>query len=236
MNIYLYVSWADRIEAPDGFDVFKHFDTDEEAAIKEKANYDAQGFHTLLYKTAGTSSALITEKLLSYSMESIAFIVFHEAFHVHLSRSDCKIHYLFEEATGDIIGNYGSMLFAVCNKLLKPNLSKRQTSLNEHLYHFINETVQKISKSNVQQFFGIYQGCNAKIGKLLKEGTAFQKDRFGYEVNNAYLLRNRYYGENYFLLRSLFQKMKSMAEFVRFMSDLPVDLDLAKVEIRKALR
>jgi len=228
MRLFLYVSRADRIESPEGFGMYKGFDMDEETALQEKKKYDALGYHTLLYRTAGTSSALITERLFSYPPECICFIVFHESFHVHLAQSGCHVNYMLEEATGDVIGNYGALAFSENNGLVNRKDAQNQITLNEHLYHFINKTVEKINKAQPHDFPHIYAGCNARISSLLKYGTAFQQDRFGYEVNNAYLLRNRYYAENYFIIRSLFIKMQSMAKFVRFMTDLPPEIEQAK--------
>lgn len=54
------------------------------------------------------------------------------------------------------------------------------------------------------------------------------KDRYDYKVNNAYLLRNIYYAENYFLMKQLYLKINDLQKFIAFTTALPNDLSAAK--------
>jgi hypothetical protein len=216
---YLYVSLPDKIERKPKTPAFYYFGNDHEVALKKKKKFDRKGYHTFIYKTAGTSGTRITERLLSYSNEAIVFILFHEAFHHHTSIDSCTEPYSFNESTGDVLGNYLALEFYSNNETFKEK-SLTQITNNELIYSAMNETSEKINAGkNVS--VSDYETCKKIIDSALTTCNDFQKDRFDYEINNAYFLKNRYYSEHYFLLKELYLKLSDSAEFLKTVCALP---------------
>jgi hypothetical protein len=202
MLTYLYVSSPDSIVS--GMDSpFSFFGTNTQKALQEQKHYDSLGQHTLIYHTAGNSDAKINHRLLEYPKAAIAFILFHEAIHQHLKNSGISIPYEYEEALCDVNGNYGALLFAKKTKALKSKEEAKFIAMNERICRTIilinkgSRTVFRADRNKYQQH------CDSALQKLLLTATVFHRDRFNYPVNNAFLLRNSFYGENYFLLKDV---------------------------------
>jgi hypothetical protein len=126
-NYYLYVSKKDTLlSALKAQRKFKYFGFNLKEAKKSKRFYDEKQFSTLLYKTYGTSAAQLSNHLLSYSVESVSFIVFHEAIHQHI-RINTKLPYSLTEAMCDIIGNYASLA------IFKQNIELNKIKVKEQI-------------------------------------------------------------------------------------------------------
>ena len=91
MFIYFYISRSDRVERDTTYKIPWSFEKDSQAVATAR-EMTAKGFHTLVYRTAGTSNTLLTPKLLSYADEAIAFIVFHEVVHQNLQKMGGPVH------------------------------------------------------------------------------------------------------------------------------------------------
>lgn len=189
---YVYASKSNEIALPDTMkSSFIYMERNAEKAIEKATNWANAGNDTLVYHTAGTSAARLNNKLLSYSKHNILFIMLHEAVHVHLSRSKIKIPYAFEESLGDLLGNYGTMF----SGLVDYEKARAMATLNERIYRFLIQCSSgEISSESRQE----------KLNELMKMADSFRTDRFHYTVNNAYLLRNQFYTQRYFLLKHIF--------------------------------
>ncbi len=196
--IYLYVSSKDSIHSlsPGKFFYYNH---DLKKGEWKADSFSRAGYDVLLYKTAGTSASYLSSHLLNYDSISISFIMLHEAMHIHLVKAGYKIAYEFEESIGDVVGN-DYLHFLLPDKAHKK--VKRFIKCNEKVYKKINKCLmQKITNEQ----------CQAKIYRITnKRGTAFQKDRYQYTVNNAYLLRFRDYTIHYFKLKKQFRKHNNL--------------------------
>lgn len=233
MHIVLYVSLPDQIKKPDSSSKrYLTFGDNMDKALRYQKLAEEKGYHTLIYKTAGVANTRLNKRLLSYRPESISFIAFHEAAHRHI-RNEGKTPYLIEEAACDIIGNYGAAAFAKATQKIDKRILAKQHILHEKLHKTLNKTTYKIETGNLEEFPRIYKSCRKKIKKLLKKGGVFVKDRYNYEVNNAFLLRNSYYAENYFLLKKLYLQMNDLKEFVNYITALPPELETAKDMINR---
>lgn len=210
MFTYVYVSRKDTIcKVTDG--AFIYFGNHPNDANIKADSFSRYGFDVMIYKTAGTSGAFISKRLLEYDELSIAFIMLHEAMHRHIANCNSKIPYEFEESIGDVIAN--SFCGWYSGESVKNYFAF--SFRNEEIYSLINKcSNEKLSKAK----------CDQKIKSLIKNATLFQKDRFGYTVNNAYLLRNLFYTKRYFQLRELYQRMKNPKLFIDEMMKLPIDL------------
>ena len=210
MFSYVYVSRKDSIcKVTDG--AFIYFGNHPHEAKIKADSFTKAGFDVMLYQTAGTSGAFISKRLLEYDSISIAFIMLHEAMHRHIANSHSNIPYEFEEAIGDVIGN------SFCGWYSGASVKKYFAFAfsNEEIYSSIN----KCSKGKLSK-----EKCDLKIKSQLKNATLFQKDRFDYPVNNAYLLRNLFYAKRYFQLREIYQKIKNPNLFIDEMMKLPANL------------
>ncbi|MFN0200061.1 MAG: hypothetical protein ACKVTZ_00990 [Bacteroidia bacterium] len=227
LNCFLYVSLPDKIASPPNFPDYLYFARDESAAQQKQAELREMGYHTLLYKTAGTSQTELSNELLSYSYEALAFVVLHEAFHAHLENLGHEIPYEIEEAFADVIGNWGAIAFAQTTGHLDENKAIAHKNLNERIYKCIIHSKEKIQYNNLLLSAEVTQTCENQLGELLKEGSVFHKNRYLYTVNNAYFLRNQFYTDYYFQLYCFFRNKKSLTQTIPLISELPKNLDQA---------
>ncbi len=185
---------------------------------------DSLGLDTHLYKTYGTASTNLSIGLLSYSFESISFIVFHEATHRYI-RSKAKIPYEIEEAACDIFGNYGSLEFFERDKNLKSRIAKRQLKIIEKIAKRINISLNDLESNKSKDFINSKTKLKKTILRFSQNGSEFISDRYNYELNNAYLLRNKNYSMYYFKLKKLLILMEDISIFIEYISNLPDNIE-----------
>ncbi|MFI5221415.1 MAG: hypothetical protein ACHQK8_03745 [Bacteroidia bacterium] len=219
---YLYISKKDSVKKMTDGD-FISFGNHPSAAKDKADDMERKGFDAMAYFTAGSSGAMINKRLLEYDSLSLTFILIHEAIHRHKNNSKAKFPYEFEEALGDVIANSFCGWYSGASVKDYFAFAFR----NEEIYRVINRCIDgKLSKEK----------CEAKIKKRLKYATLFQKDRFDYKVNNAFLLRYSSYSKRYFQLREVYQRMKNPKLFIEEMMKLPADAkgcDSALVILKK---
>jgi len=184
------------------------FGHDERHAKREARRYDTLGFHTLLYKTYGTSLTELSPRFMSYSPEAKSFIVLHEFIHHYTIDRKLKLPLEYHEALADIMGNYGTIEFADQTTYVSKSRAKAMRSRNERFYKAINKSIDKINHDSTQ-VEKVNALCQRRIDKILKDDL-FQNDRFNYPVNNAYLFRYRYYTEKYFMLKKVLKQQRSI--------------------------
>lgn len=200
--MYCYVYAAQKNALKPVFDApFKYFDTDHTAARHYADSLQALGYDIMLYHTAGTSAAKLTARMLHYPSNSIAFIMLHESIHRHRQNTDSPLPYIFEEALCDLVAN------THVGKVTGDDLIDLYIDCNEQIYGLVNDALAgKISKAK----------CYKRIQKILTRSDAFQRDRFNYEVNNAFLLRYTSYCKYYFLLLKCSQRYDNPAMFYKW--------------------
>ena len=219
MSIYFYISPPDRVERDTIYKIPWTFEKDSEAVATARA-MTAKGFHTLVYRTAGTSNTLLTPKLLSYADEAIAFIVFHEVVHQNLQKMGGPVHYNYEEALCDVIANMACVRFAETTHLIDIHAAERQRDVFERSYAFLNKERSILDTMQQQNKPTLYQLCRSTISTLTTDANQFVKDRMVYEVNNAYFLRIADYSLNYFRIKKLFDASHSFTDIVNRIQEL----------------
>lgn len=194
MFVFLYASRPDTIAPPDVVKSMVWSFNREDSAIATSNKLKSRGYHTLVYKTAGTSGAFLNHKLLSYPDEAIAFIVFHEAVHKHVGQ---MVDYNYVEALCDAVANRAIVTFT--EKTMRLDMARvlHQKNALEMAYAFLNTKRVELdkAKSNRQKIFDV---CNAKIKALVSNANRFLIDRMSYPVNNAYFIRVQPYAIHYF--------------------------------------
>ncbi|MBP6334995.1 MAG: hypothetical protein KA444_05930 [Bacteroidia bacterium] len=219
--VYLYVSLSDSVKRPQEFkSSFIYYQTDEDSAKMKEQSYQRKGYHTFIYKTYANSAAQLNSNLIAYSKDAIAFIVFHEYIHNYLSERKIKIFYEFEEALCDVVGNYGALMYAQTRQKASLDSIQQQIESNEKIYKYMNQTVSMNNRNHVQ-VIEENEKCTKKVREILGNANLFQKDRFNYNVNNAFLLKNEYYSKNYFLLKDVFLKQKTLKAFLEVVEKMP---------------
>ncbi len=203
MYNYIYASYSDSIKTAHETGKDFWFYTIEDSATAKINQLKAKGYHTLLYKTAGTSDAQLNHKLLSYPDEAITFIVFHEATHQHIRSQQKRIPYIYEEALCDALANKASLLFAQKTKLLNTRDVLKQQCIFEKLYTFLNKQKTLIEKVNKEKRESVFRSSTSKIKATTRKANQFQKDRMNYEVNNAYFVRIIPYTLHYFEVKNM---------------------------------
>ena len=227
---YVYVSKKDQIEAPEKFQLLS---TGHNTVNADSVSdfYTKSGYSTFIYKTYATSTALLNKRLVSYPKEAICFILFHELMHSYVESYAHYLPYEFNEAVSDVIGNYGCLSCTTWNLSSWNTLARKQVQLNESLYEVMDTAIAQINRK-AGNIDSINAACDRKIHRLLLNGNKFQNDRFDGNVNNGYLLKNSNYSMNYFLLKEVYLKQKSIFDFMQIITKLPADPD----ECRRMLR
>lgn len=235
-NYYLYVSKKDSlISAFKEKLTVKSFGHNIKDAKIEKDEYDQLGFSTHLYQTYGTSATQLSSHLLSYSEESIAFIAFHEATHQHIEKNG-KIPYSIVEAVCDIVGNYGTLNLFSKNKKLSERKAKNQIKQIENVSREINRLINILEFQKTNDLKLDTSTLTEKVRKFSKKKNKFKIERYDYEINCAYLLRNRSYTKYYFKLKNLLILTIDLREFIDFITDLPSDEQECIKEIDKKIK
>jgi hypothetical protein len=219
---YIYVSLKDRVEKPFGINQdYTSFHSKWNANVRSMY-YHNMGYSPFMYLAYCYSDTPLNARLLSYRKESVTMIAFHELMHNYISQFKLDIPYDFNESTCDIIGNYGALKYAKESHSIDLKTTNNQLKLNEKIYTCMNAFITKIN-ADPKQSEQLLSQCQIKINKLLKHADKFQNDRFNYDVNTGYLLKNQYYSKNYFLLKKVFLKQKSMKDFLEIINHLPAN-------------
>lgn len=234
INYFLYLSSTTKIEAPKGIKNYLYFGNDKNLAYKTQREYIEKGFHSLLYTRTGKHKPELTNNLLSYSNEAIAFNVYHEAMHMHIKKH-AKISTKLEEASCDIIGTFGANFYAERNKGIDIKLVKRQNTTLEKANKEINKFAALIS-DNKQANDKIHRNLERKLFKLFKDGDSFFKNRFIHPVNNAYLLMMLNYCSYYELMKQVAIKDVHINTFLSTLENLPKNEEKAIIKLKEKLR
>jgi len=195
MFIYLYVSQPDTIALPPFVTSMVWSFEKEDPAIAKSNELKQQGYHTLVYKTAGTSGAFLNSKLLSYPDEAIAFIVFHEAVHRHVGQ---MVDYNYVEALCDAVANRAAIKFAANTGMLAMPAVMQQKEVIENAYRFLNTKRVELDRLRGRRPRNIFKISSRKMTGLLLHANQFLCDRMRYPVNNAYFIRVQPYAIHYF--------------------------------------
>lgn len=233
LNYYLYVSEPDAVDLPSGSSDFMFFGTEKELVLKKQKELIDQGFHTLIYTREGPHDYTLTNSLLSFSNESIAFIIFHDATHQHFNKHG-KLSLKLEEATCEVMGSFGAKFYASKNNQLESKAVKKMNRLLEKTYEQINKSVELIGENESKNEI-IYRRFENRMFNDYNKSDAFIKERFIHPVNNAYLLKNQYYSKYYELVKQVAIKDKYISTFLHTMEHLPRNEEKAVEALRKHL-
>jgi len=204
---YIYVSRPDTLAPPEGVDAFIYIGEDSLRADSVFFTYAIQNYHSLHYRTAGTSAAKLNAALWNYPEEAFVFIVIHEAVHVHLQRMHKKIPYEDEEALCDATADhFGPLFLRSISGEYKAAL--RQRKINENIYAKLNHAEDRFYKEKTKAEM-LRARTEKDVQRQLKKANAFQVDRYNYPVNNAYLMRYHSYAHNYFFFRAQYLEYNS---------------------------
>ena len=233
---YLYVSDSAAVRAPAGFSgSFIFTGSDEAYSARAAAEYQARGYHTLPYRTFANSATQLSRTLLSYPRSEIVFIVAHELTHNFLIQEKIPLPYQFEEALCDVIGTACAFRFSARYHSLDTTALRTQTTRNEAIYRQVNQYTERISR-NPQAVRSLNRSCDSAIHALLHGADSFQKTRFDYPVNNAYLLRNSLYAKHYFLLKAILERADGIAGLLRIIRAAPHEVAACNDYLNACLR
>ncbi|MEZ5172110.1 MAG: hypothetical protein R2850_01005 [Bacteroidia bacterium] len=218
---YVYVSRSDSVLLPPGKANFNYFGTDTLKAKEFAKKESDEGFDTMIYRTSGTSATKLTHHLLAYPSEAVMFVVLHEMAHVHREKAKLKIPYPAEESFGDFLGNYASEKFA--QKYYPQHLDRieKQRRIQEEIYTLLKRTEKQTQGIEQELKNKRYTEVSAAMQELIRDANEFQRDRYNYPVNHAYILRNRYYYKWYDEFRKIHQKGSDLKAMVELYNSLP---------------
>ncbi len=230
--LYVYFSETSRVALPDSFDAFYFFGTDERNAAAKIEEVKSNGYHAFCYKTYANSSAMLNKRFVSYPKDAIIFIMLHEFTHNYIKLKNLKVPYEFNESLADVVGNYGALEFAMNRGEVNMDSVMLQIKTNEEIYSLLNKTIEKINRKQ-KKVSVINSECTETISGILKKGNLFQRDRFDYYVNNAFLLKNEYYCKYYFLLKKVYKKQKSLKAFMQIIESMPQNINDCEKYLKK---
>ncbi len=172
-----------------------------------------KGYHTLYFQNFLNSNTFLNNALISLSKEDICHIVFHELMHNYIRQKKIRMPRNYEEALCEVIGNYFALKFAENNNEIDTSLVKSQILTTEKIYQCINNYTFLINScfGNVDS---LNNECQKEINTILENVNSFPKERFGDNVNNAFLLLHNMYSKNYFILKELYFKQTSIKKFI----------------------
>ena len=226
--LYLYVSKKNKVETPDSaYKTFIFIGFDTVAANLKTSKIQDQGFDVFIYKTFANSNTELSDSLLNFSPEAISFIMFHEIMHHYKRANFPNLPYKYEEAAGDILGNYGTLYYANTNQNLSIEKARLQLTTNEEIYRIMNESIDNIN-GGLFNISDVQNQCYHKIQTELRRCNSFQIYRFNYPVNNAFLLKNMRYSKEYFILKDVFLKAGSIPKFIEILKELAAASDKEK--------
>ena len=192
-NTYLYLSRPDSIVLPEKANAFEFFGTDTSAARIKADSCTLAGLDALIYRTSGTSAVKLTHHLLNYPPEAIVFVVLHEMAHVHQNEKKTNIPYSAEESFGDFLGNVAGEYFVQQYHPEWLKAFQHQRLIHEQLYALFYKTEMRVQGISKDRKILIYAQAQVQLNALMELANSFQNDRFNYSMNNAYILRNRFY-------------------------------------------
>ncbi len=233
INYFLYLSDTKKIEAPKGVKSYLYFGNDKELAQTKQREYIEKGFHTLLYTRTGKHQPELTNNLLSYSNEAIAFNTYHEATHMHIKKH-AKISTKLEEAACDVMGTFGAKFYAERNKDLDLKLVEKQNDTFEKANQEINKYAALIS-DNTEANDKVHRKLERKLFKLFKDSDNFFKNRFIHPVNNAYLLMMLNYCSQYELMKQVAIKDVHINTFLYTLENLPKNEEKAILKLKEKI-
>lgn len=207
---------------PDEIDGHQRGFGDEVSAIDFKVKQDSLGFHTMIYHTYGSAAVRLSGHLLSYSEESLGFIGFHEATHTHFRNKGTYLPYSVNEAACDVLANYLTIEFAKKDKRISYLKAKKQRKYIEKIGNLVNQASSALKSGQTCKFIKKSRILKRQVDKLDENyfEDNFLKDRYFYEINNAFLLRNTYYSKYYFKLRELLN-LTDINTFLKVLDSLP---------------
>jgi len=232
----LFVSDAKKVERAPGFAnpqyeypfVYCKSESDGERKLNQ---WQQKGFHAYIYKAYANSGCTLNSHFLGYTNETKCFIVFHELLHNYIFDEKINIPYDLHEALGDVIANYATLNYCQISTQMNIGTVKKQSKVNEDLYRCFNKCILKINNGS-KKVDALHTKCNKQVQKILQNADQFQKERFDYKVNNAYLLKNMNYCLNYFLLQKVLIKQGSIKKLLELIKTLPAN----KTECMKLLK
>jgi hypothetical protein len=229
-EIVFWVSLSDKVQEPEEFRnaSFSDYNKDLLRARIAETDFIQRGYSAFIYKTYATGLTYLNQRFVNYSSEAISFIIFHELLHNYIIQQNIRIPYVFIEAACDVVGNCGALNYSMSGMTDKVSTSKvqKQTLLNENIYKLFNFYIDSINQRNkLEEIKNLCDRCNSSLHQFLTNGDDFQKDRFDYKVNNAYLLKNSNYCRKYFLLKRVLFKAGSIKNFLEIIKDIPLEMN-----------
>jgi hypothetical protein len=223
MFYYVYVSEKKEVKSVTG-QAFRSFWTDSFSAFKYADSLKTM-YDVLVYRTAGTAAARFSYRMFMYEPASVVFIMLHEAVHRHKSGVDSKLPYVFEEALCDVMANY--YLQQLAKGTADSSWAKKYTWKLEKVYGIINQTTSGLLTKQ--------QGHEAILA-ITSQSDLFVRDRYEYEINNAYLVRYSTYCRYYFLLKELLIKTGDADTFLKKVLSLKGNESTVHELLKKLLR
>jgi hypothetical protein len=216
---YLYVSEPNRVACPKDINQYIFFGANKKKAELKQKEYIDKGFHTLLYKRAGSHDFTITNSLLSNSNESLSLLIFHEAAHQHLSKK-AQLSLSLEESSCEVIAFYGARSFSQSFKEVDQKKINKIIEILEKSYELINQVSSSIS-DDMSKNQKLYFELEKHLFSSQNSNDFFMQQRFIYPVNNAYLLKNQFFSKRYELVKAVAKKDKTLNHFVSTLEKLP---------------
>jgi hypothetical protein len=170
------------------------------------------GLDTMLY-TVHASNRGLSKSLLDFSPEGIVQVLFHEIFHGHLKEKSPYTLIKDEESLADAMGYLCGIEFSKLNGQLDTDSLVKSENTFEKVSLFLKQCIDRVKRGEISEEF--YTTSGKTLRKFLPDFDDYQRQRFDYEFNNAFLVRYRDYCYNYPESKKLVLQYGNLARFVR---------------------
>jgi len=232
----LFASNTGVVEPPSDFGSFNSFDyrpfeifNNKNKAIKRKKELERRGYHTLLFRVITTSSS-VTDEFLSKPPEVKLKVIFHEDFHTYLKKRNITIPYSINEAAAQVIGFYGTIEYAKKTDSVDVEDALKLREGCEKRINFVTKKrreLDEILREKEEAPQGFYEECTEVLKKY---GTNIIST-----INNAFFVWYENYCKDYYLVASVFERIRNFRKFIDIISSLPEDYEEATRKLENLL-
>lgn len=167
---------------------------------------DKNYFDTLLYKVHASNPRGLSKHLLNFSPEEIIPVLFHEIFHSCMRKISPRHTIYGEESFAEAFSYFLGIEFSKLDNRLNTDLLIESEYAFENISLFIRQCVDEVEKGKVNDKF--YRDSERICRKIMTNLDDYQKQRFDYPFNNAFLLRYKKYCYDYYTNKQQVYKFK----------------------------
>jgi len=233
----IFASYADKVGVPPEFgDDEWHFETfsSKMMALRRMRKMERKGYHTVFYQSIANGAMKISEEFLSLKPISIARSVFHEGFHNMLYSRRIRLPLPINEAAASVVENYATIEYARQSPLLDIEEATDRKERSEKLKSlYLSKRKEIESLEEIPQSF--YDEYTEEFFSIHPDPELYKARVRPHKINNAFFVHLEPYNMDYELVRSVYEKIGGLKDFIETIASLPNDYKEAKKSLEALL-